>query len=118
MKSIICMQPNELNMIEAQPPVMGQGEVLVQIRRIGICGTDLHAYRGNQPFFTYPRVLGHELSGTILQSDSSDFPIGAQVSVIPYLECGSCIACRNGKTNCCTQMKVLGVHTDGGCERS
>ncbi|MCU6798184.1 zinc-binding alcohol dehydrogenase family protein [Paenibacillus sp. WQ 127069] len=114
MKSIVCMQPNELKMIEAQPPVRGQGEALVQIRRIGICGTDLHAYRGNQPFFTYPRVLGHELSGTILQSDSSDFQIGAQVSVIPYLECGSCIACRNGKTNCCTQMKVLGVHTDGG----
>lgn len=114
MKSIVCMQPNELKMIEAQPPVRGQGEALVQIRRIGICGTDLHAYRGNQPFFTYPRVLGHELSGTILQSDSSDFQIGAQVSVIPYLECGSCIACRNGKTNCCTQMKVLGVHTNGG----
>lgn len=114
MKSIVCKQPNELKMIEAEPPVMGQGEALVQIRRIGICGTDLHAYRGNQPFFTYPRVLGHELSGTILQSDSSDFQIGEQVSVIPYLECGSCIACRNGKTNCCTQMKVLGVHTDGG----
>ncbi|WP_240421020.1 zinc-binding alcohol dehydrogenase family protein [Paenibacillus periandrae] len=114
MKSIVCVQPNELKMIEVQPPVMGHGEALVQIRRIGICGTDLHAYRGNQPFFTYPRVLGHELSGTILQSDSSDFQIGDQVSVIPYLECRSCIACRNGKTNCCTQMQVLGVHTDGG----
>ncbi|SFL38582.1 hypothetical protein SAMN03159341_105390 [Paenibacillus sp. 1_12] len=114
MKSIVCVQPNEFKMIELEPPVMGQGEALVQIRRIGICGTDLHAYRGNQPFFEYPRILGHELSGTILQSASSDFQMGDQVAIIPYLECGSCIACRNGKTNCCTQMKVLGVHTDGG----
>lgn len=114
MKCIVCQKPNEFKMTEAEPPVMEQGEALVRIRRIGICGTDLHAYKGNQPYFTYPRVLGHELSGTVLESSSGEFQAGNQVSIIPYLECGSCIACRNGKTNCCTNMRVLGVHTDGG----
>ena len=100
-------------------PTVGRREALIRIRRVGICGTDYHAFRGNQPYFTYPRVLGHELSGEIVElgEDAGDFRIGEQVSVIPYLNCGQCVACRNGKPNCCTSIQVLGVHVDGGmCE--
>lgn len=116
MKQIVCEQPNQLMFTEAPAPVAKKGEALVRIRRIGICGTDLHAYKGNQPFFSYPRVLGQELSGKIVSLGDMAGPFleGDIVSVIPYMECGSCIACRNGKTNCCTHMKVLGVHMDGG----
>ncbi|MFX3634225.1 MAG: zinc-binding alcohol dehydrogenase family protein [Candidatus Pristimantibacillus sp.] len=116
MRGIVCEQIDELKLIELEEPVLTTGEAVVRIRRIGICGTDMHAYKGNQPFFTYPRVLGHELAGIIEQiGDNEDgFRVGDQVSVIPYMHCGQCIACRRGKTNCCTDMKVLGVHIDGG----
>ncbi|WP_159881785.1 zinc-binding alcohol dehydrogenase family protein [Paenibacillus puerhi] len=118
MKAIVCKERNQLKAVELPEPVLapGSAEAIVSIRRIGICGTDLHAYRGNQPFFTYPRVLGHELSGIVEQVGDQVRGLrpGDQVAVIPYLECGACIACRNGKTNCCTNMQVLGVHTDGG----
>ncbi|MCU6792321.1 zinc-binding alcohol dehydrogenase family protein [Paenibacillus sp. WQ 127069] len=116
MRSIVCQQINEFKMTEAEIPVPQQGESLVRIKRIGICGTDLHAYKGNQPFFSYPRILGHELSGIVeqIEGEAKGISVGDQVAFIPYLECGECIACRNGKTNCCTKMRVLGVHTDGG----
>lgn len=116
MKAIICEQIDKLELVEHNEPSLGHGEAIVRIRRIGICGTDLHAYKGNQPFFTYPRVLGHELSGIVEQVDDSSgsVKVGDQVSIIPYMHCGHCVACRRGKTNCCTDMKVLGVHIDGG----
>jgi 2-desacetyl-2-hydroxyethyl bacteriochlorophyllide A dehydrogenase len=116
MKTIVCVKPDEFQLTETEVPVAQAGEVLVRMKRIGICGTDLHAYKGNQPFFSYPRILGHELSGIVeaIGEHVSDFKAGDQVTVMPYLECGTCIACRNGKTNCCTSMRVLGVHMDGG----
>jgi 2-desacetyl-2-hydroxyethyl bacteriochlorophyllide A dehydrogenase len=115
-KAIICEQIDKLELVEHNEPSFGRGEAIVRIRRIGICGTDLHAYKGNQPFFTYPRVLGHELSGIVEQVEDSSgtVKVGDQVSIIPYMHCGHCVACRRGKTNCCTDMKVLGVHIDGG----
>ncbi|MGG6310662.1 zinc-binding alcohol dehydrogenase family protein [Paenibacillus macerans] len=117
MKGIICEEIGRFVYREDLPePQMREGEAIVRIRRIGICGTDLHAYRGNQPYFTYPRVLGHELAGTIEQigDNREGLKVGDQVSVIPYMHCGHCRACRSGKTNCCQHMKVLGVHMDGG----
>lgn len=119
MKGIICEEPNRLNAVDVACPTKKAGEALIRIQRVGICGTDLNAFRGTQPYFTYPRILGHELSGTIEEiGDNSDhLQVGDPVSIIPYLHCGSCIACRSGKTNCCTKMEVIGVHQDGGmCE--
>lgn len=118
MKSIVCQKPGELNFLESKKPQPKAGEVLLKIRAIGVCGTDIHAYGGNQPFFSYPRVLGHELSGEIEAVGSGvELPIGKPAYVIPYLECGTCIACNAGKTNCCTNIEVIGVHRDGGmCE--
>ncbi len=120
MKSIVCERPNKFRMVEVPEPILNQGEALIRVRRIGICGTDMHAFQGNQPYFTYPRVLGHELSGIVEQVGQNAYGLqsGDQVTVVPYLQCGTCIACRNGKTNCCTNMKVMGVHVDGGCVNS
>ncbi|SDC83718.1 hypothetical protein SAMN05421663_104266 [Terribacillus halophilus] len=118
MKTVVCNSPNHFLVTEREMPVVKEGEVLVKIHRIGICGTDIHAYHGRQPFFSYPRVLGHELSGEIaeLNGKNHDFSIGEKVTIIPYLECGECIACRKGKPNCCRNIQVLGVHTDGGMQ--
>ncbi|WP_041614383.1 zinc-binding alcohol dehydrogenase family protein [Paenibacillus sp. JDR-2] len=116
MKGIVCEQVEQFRYADLEEPVFTPGEAIVSIKRVGICGTDLHAYKGNQPFFTYPRILGHELSGLIEQIGDNEegFKAGDQVSIIPYLHCGKCVACRQGKTNCCTSIQVLGVHADGG----
>ncbi len=119
MKTIILKKPGEFQLIDrAEPEIVDRGEALVKIKRIGICGTDYHAFTGNQPFFSYPRVLGHELGGEVvtLGDGASDAVIqrGDRVSVEPYLNCTECQACRNGRSNCCERLQVLGVHTDGG----
>ncbi|WP_070303697.1 zinc-binding alcohol dehydrogenase family protein [Janthinobacterium sp. TB1-E2] len=115
MKSIVCDTPGSLRMEQRPVPVPGEGEVLLRIRRVGICGTDMHIFRGTQPFLSYPRVMGHELSGHIDSVPAgSRLAVGDQVYVMPYLSCGTCVACRQGKTNCCTRIEVLGVHRDGG----
>lgn len=119
MIAIVCKSPNDLKIIETEIPSFRSDEALIAIKRIGICGTDIHAYKGNQPFLTYPRILGHELSGIIQEVEENDSGLrkGDQVAVIPYMHCGSCIACKKGKTNCCNEMNVIGVHKDGGmCE--
>lgn len=119
MKCIVCEHPDRFSIKEISRPTLKPDEALVRIRRIGICGTDLHAYKGNQPYFSYPRVLGHELAGYIEEIGSNSYGLkeGDQVAVIPYLECGRCAACRSGKPNCCLNLRVMGVHLDGGmCE--
>jgi 2-desacetyl-2-hydroxyethyl bacteriochlorophyllide A dehydrogenase len=118
LKGIICGKPFEFDVIEVDKPAMEIGQALVRVKRIGVCGTDLHAYAGNQPFFTYPRILGHELAGVIdsIGENSDGLKSGDPVAILPYLECGECIACRMGKTNCCTQLNVIGVHSDGGMQ--
>lgn len=99
-----------------EPGDVPAGHALVKVRRIGICGTDWHAFNGKQPFFAYPRVLGHELGVEVVSVNDpkSDLKPGDKCAVEPYLNCGQCVACRRGKSNCCTDLKVLGVHTDGG----
>lgn len=114
MKTLICAQPGAFEYLQTEYPAIKAGHSIVQIKRIGICGTDLHAFEGTQPFFSYPRILGHELGAEIIQTDAADFSVGEQVTIIPYLHCGKCIACVQGKTNCCSSLQVLGVHVDGG----
>ncbi|MET2985635.1 zinc-binding alcohol dehydrogenase family protein [Aureibaculum conchae] len=118
MKYIVCKKPGEFLLKEKENPIRKDGEALLQIKKVGICGTDLHAYTGNQAFFTYPRILGHELATEVLEIDKNEKGIkaGDKVVIMPYLSCNSCVACRNGKTNCCTNIKVLGIHTDGGMQ--
>jgi 2-desacetyl-2-hydroxyethyl bacteriochlorophyllide A dehydrogenase len=112
MNVLICTQPGELEYRQAAEPVAAEGSALLKVRRVGVCGTDLHAYEGTQPFFNYPRVLGHELALEV--EEAKGFKKGERVTIIPYFGCGECIACRNGKPNCCVQINVFGVHIDGG----
>ena len=119
MKSLILEKPFAFQYKEAAfDDALAPDEVLLRIHNIGICGTDYHAFRGNQPFFTYPRRLGHELGAEIMAVgrgvDTGKYPLNSRVSVEPYLHCGTCSACRRGKTNCCESLEVLGVHRDGG----
>jgi 2-desacetyl-2-hydroxyethyl bacteriochlorophyllide A dehydrogenase len=115
MKTLVCTEPGKLEYSTRERPELKTGQAMIRIKRVGICGTDLHAFEGTQPYFDYPRILGHELAGEVTAFDNAPgFRIGETVTIIPYYHCGSCIACRNGKTNCCTQMKVCGVHVDGG----
>lgn len=117
MRTIFLEEPGRFVLADTlEPDAPGPGEALVRVHRVGICGTDLHAYRGRQPFFTYPRILGHELGVEIvaLGSPSDTLQVGDRCAVEPYLNCGACIACRQGKTNCCAKLRVLGVHIDGG----
>jgi 2-desacetyl-2-hydroxyethyl bacteriochlorophyllide A dehydrogenase len=114
MLTIVCESPRQLQAQQRPRPERGVGDVLLRIKRVGVCGTDLHIYTGNQPYLSYPRVMGHELSGLVEEADAaSGLSAGDAVYVMPYLSCGACIACRQGKTNCCVHMQVLGVHRDG-----
>lgn len=115
MNALVCIKPGELEYREMDAPLAGPGQAIIKIRRIGICGTDLHAFEGTQPYFNYPRILGHELAGDLVDADGAPgFVPGEPVTIIPYFNCGQCIACRNGKPNCCERIKVCGVHVDGG----
>jgi 2-desacetyl-2-hydroxyethyl bacteriochlorophyllide A dehydrogenase len=114
MKTLICTKPGLFDYAEREMPQSKKDNTIIRIRRIGICGTDLHAFEGTQPYFQYPRVLGHELAALIEETGEGDFQRDEPVTFIPYFHCGDCIACRNGKTNCCVSLKVCGVHIDGG----
>ncbi len=115
MEALICTKPGTFQYKDIAAPVLQPGQAIVRIKRIGICGTDLHAYEGTQPYFSYPRILGHELAADLIEADGADgFIPGEAVTIIPYFNCGKCIACRNGKPNCCTDIKVCGVHVNGG----
>lgn len=113
MKGIICQEPGNLAFSDLDKPELKPGHSIIKIQRIGICGTDLHAFEGTQPYFQYPRILGHELAATFVEGDAG-FQVGEAVTIIPYFHCGICIACKMGKPNCCSQIQVAGVHTDGG----
>ena len=115
MNTLTCVKPGILQYADVALPVYQKGFSLIKMKRIGICGTDMHAFKGTQPYFSYPRILGHELAGEFINGDGADdFLAGDAVTIIPYFNCGKCIACKNGKPNCCTTLKVFGVHIDGG----
>src|SRR5580658_7421770 len=110
MKTLILEKPGSLTLGDTpEPGPLPAGQALVRVRRIGVCGTDIHAYNGKQPFFSYPRILGHELGVEIVEIGANErgLAAGQTCSVEPYLNCGHCIACRRGKGNCCTSLQVL-----------
>src|SRR5271170_891261 len=115
MQVVVCRTPGQLAIEDRPEPQRAQNEVLIQIRRVGICGTDFHIFEGTHPYLEYPRVMGHEISAEVLRApESSDLKPGQIVVVNPYISCGACRACRSGKPNCCSRIAVLGVHRDGG----
>jgi 2-desacetyl-2-hydroxyethyl bacteriochlorophyllide A dehydrogenase len=116
MRQIVLEQPGRFVHVDARPPARGADEALVRVHRVGVCGTDLHAFAGEQPFFTYPRILGHELGVEVVEAPANGrgLKAGDRCAVEPYLNCGDCHACRLGRYNCCERLRVMGVHTDGG----
>ncbi|HXE54623.1 MAG TPA: zinc-binding alcohol dehydrogenase family protein [Tepidisphaeraceae bacterium] len=117
MKAIQLEKPLSFTTIDLdEPPRPGPGEALVRVHHVGICGSDISGYLGKMPFYTYPRIPGHELGVEVLAvgPDVINVKPGDRCSVEPYMNCQHCIACKRGRTNCCTTLKVLGVHTDGG----
>ncbi len=108
-------RPGHFEAIADPLPSPGPDEARLRLHRIGVCGTDIHAYHGRQPFFNYPRILGHELAGEVLSAPAgSGLKAGDLVAVEPYLNDPLSPASRKAKPNCCEQLQVLGVHCDGG----
>lgn len=116
MKTIILEEPGKFQLTDTDAPqAPEEGHALVKVLRVGICGSDLHAFEGTQPFFDYPRILGHELAVEILEiNGETTLSVGDICAVRPYMNCGECVACRRGITNACQSLKVFGVHHDGG----
>ena len=117
MKAIQHEKPQSFRTIDiAEPNAPTAGEVLVRVQRIGICGTDISGYLGKMPFFSYPRIPGHELGVEVLAVGAgvTNVKPGDRCSVEPYMNCGQCHPCRKGAINCCETLKVIGVMMDGG----
>ncbi|MBR5438331.1 MAG: zinc-binding alcohol dehydrogenase family protein, partial [Clostridia bacterium] len=119
MKAIVIDQPNKIEIREVPMPELKEGEALLKIKYVGICGADLASYTGNQPFTTYPRIPGHEFSAEIVEIPENDkgFKKGDIVTCNPYFNCGGCYSCKRGFVNCCTDNQTMGVQRDGAfCE--
>lgn len=117
MKAIVLEKAGEFRVVETgEPTKPGAGEALVRVHRVGICGSDTSAYLGKMPLFQYPRIPGHELGVEVLEVGAgvTNVRAGDRCSVEPYMNCGTCIACRKGASNCCANLKVIGVMIDGG----
>jgi 2-desacetyl-2-hydroxyethyl bacteriochlorophyllide A dehydrogenase len=117
MKAIQLEQPKSFRMIEIDEPAKpGPGEALVRVHRVGICGSDISGYLGKMPFYSYPRIPGHELGVEVLAvaADVDNVGPGQTCSVEPYINNPNSFASRRGHSNCCEEVQVLGVHTDGG----
>lgn len=117
MKAIQLEKPEHFRTIEIdEPGKPGEGEVLVRVHRIGICGTDYSGYLGKMPFYSYPRIPGHELGVEVVDTGTgvTNVKPGDRCSVEPYMNCQACYPCKRGNSNCCETLEVLGVHTDGG----
>ena len=114
MLTVICDTPGTLSLRERPQPARQADEVLIRVRRVGVCGTDMHIFTGRQPYLEYPRVMGHEFAGEVHEApEGSSLKPGDAVFVMPYMSCGRCVACTRGRTNCCVNIQVLGVHRDG-----
>jgi alcohol dehydrogenase len=120
MKAIQLEKPGSFRIIDVEEPsAPGDGEAIVRVHQVGICGTDLGGYLGKMPFFSYPRIPGHELGVEVVSIGPgvTTVSVGDRCSVEPYLNCQKCHACRRGHTNCCHHNQTLGVHCDGGLRR-
>ena len=119
MRAAVTTAPGRMEVREVPAPAPGPGEALVRVEVAGICGSDLHFFEGRNPYANYPQTQGHEFSGRVVAfgdaagAAASAVRVGQRVSVEPLLPCGDCYPCRKGRPNCCTRLKVLGVHTAG-----
>jgi 2-desacetyl-2-hydroxyethyl bacteriochlorophyllide A dehydrogenase len=115
MKAIVINAPQDISIKEVSHPKRKGNDVLIRVRGMGICGSDIAAYKGLNPLVTYPRIIGHEIAGEVLEVPQGETEImpGDRVVIEPYVYCGTCYPCLNRRTNCCEDLTVLGVHIDG-----
>ncbi|MBN1380080.1 MAG: zinc-binding alcohol dehydrogenase family protein [Deltaproteobacteria bacterium] len=116
MKAYAISKPFETALLEIEEPVPGPTDVVLDVKYLGLCGSDLNSYRGLMPFVTYPRIPGHEISGIITDKGKAvpaSLEIGVKATVSPYTHCGVCPACRQGRVNACEFNQTLGVQSDG-----
>lgn len=110
-------KPWNIEISDVQMPEPKEGEALLRVKSAGICGSDIGAFRGTNGLVSYPRIIGHEIAGEVIsipENNKNGIKPGDRVIVDPYLYCGHCYPCSIGRTNCCVDLKVLGVHVDGG----
>jgi 2-desacetyl-2-hydroxyethyl bacteriochlorophyllide A dehydrogenase len=118
MRQIQLRSPGVFVDNQVPSPVVSEGHALVRMRRVGVCGSDFHALVGRHPMYSYPRVLGHELAGEVVElpAEVANLRVGDRCAIEPYVSCGQCRTCRAGRTNCCEILRVLGIHMDGGMQ--
>lgn len=116
MKSILLQSPGDIKIAEIDQTIRKPEEVLIKVHSMGICGSDIGAYRGINPLVTYPRVIGHEIAGEVVElpENETELKLGDRVLLEPYIYCGKCYPCSIGHTNCCENLTVRGVHIEGG----
>ncbi len=118
MKQVVLLAPGRFAEREVPVPETGPDEALVRMEKVGVCGSDFHAFAGSHPIYTYPRVLGHELSGVVVEVPQNERGLrrGDRCAIEPYMSCGKCRACVRGRSNCCEHIRLLGIHVDGGMQ--
>ena len=116
MKTVLLKKPGEILISDIATTERLDGQVLIKVRSAGICGSDIGAYKGVNPLVSYPRVIGHEIAGEVVEvgADEAEFKVGDRVILEPYVYCGKCYPCSIGHTNCCENLTVRGVHIEGG----
>jgi len=114
-KALVLQRPGEASIETVPEPVATDGGILLKVRMVGLCGSDLNSFRGRNPLVTFPRIPGHEVSATVVQGDRGDsgLSVGVDVAILPYTNCGECASCRRGRTNACQFNQTLGVQRDG-----
>lgn len=117
-RKLVLAQPGIVRLVDGVEDTAANGEALVRLRRAGICGSDLSAYRGTSPLVSYPRVLGHEVLVDVLRANDRPALEGQRAVLDPMIPCGYCRACRAGRPNCCVRLQVMGVHVDGGLQET
>ena len=116
MKAVRVIEPGRVEICDIPQPRCGEGQVLIKVRMVGLCGSDLTTYRGQNPMVTYPRIPGHEIAGEIADTGKGvprGLKKGLMVTVSPYTACGKCYPCRVGRSNCCRFNETLGVQREG-----
>jgi threonine dehydrogenase-like Zn-dependent dehydrogenase len=119
MKGLIIKKPGEIEVVELDMPAAGHGEVLLKLKYVGFCGSDLSTYLGKNPMVQYPRIPGHEISAEIIESGPGvpqDLTPGTPVTIVPYTSCGECPSCRRGREHACRHNQTLGVQRDGAMQ--
>src|SRR5271156_2009412 len=115
MNALVIHEPEIARIETVANPVMRPGDALLQVRRVGLCGSDLNSFRGKNPMVSYPRIPGHEVAATIVEASASHphLKVGMDVTLSPYTQCGGCAACLRGRPNACQFNETLGVQRDG-----